>query len=90
MSKTDKIHSDITGKEYSPHQAVRIINPQQAIAYIYNGQELLDMYPSVDFKTGKPLLVYIFDRNGSQDVYDAWCKGELKKPTKETINENIN
>lgn len=71
-------HSDTIGKDYAPSRVVRILNIQQAIAYIKNNVELLDLYTSFDEKTGKDVLVFIFDRQKSKWAYDLWCKHELK------------
>mgnify|MGYP007104057047 CR=1 FL=1 len=72
------VTSYTTGKSYSPSDVVRIINFRQAAAYLAHGAELLDIYPSKDFKTGEPLLVYIYNRKETTPLYDLWCKHELK------------
>lgn len=69
--------SEVTGKRYLPKNVVRILNIQQVIAYLKYGVELLDIYPSADFETNKPLLVCLFDREKSKEAYDLWCKREL-------------
>lgn len=76
---SDKITSQTTGKQYNANKVVRIINTLQAASYMKHGAELLDIYPSRDFKSNdnKPLLVYIFDREATTPLYDAWCKREL-------------
>jgi hypothetical protein len=74
----EKVFSQTTGKSYSPVDVVRIINVKQAAAYINHGAELLDIYGSRDFKTGEPMLVYIFNRSETTALYDLWCKHELK------------
>lgn len=66
--------SGVTGRTYNVSDVVRIINYQQAIFYMNQGVKLVDVYPSIDFKSGKPLFVYIFDRKESHDAYDQWCK----------------
>lgn len=71
------VKSNITGKEYAVQDVVRILNVQQVIGYLKYGITLLDVYPSIDEKTDKPLLVFIFDRNESRIAYDLWCKREL-------------
>jgi hypothetical protein len=68
----------IKGIPYDPNKVVRILNTQQTAAYLKHGAELLDVYQSVDTKTGTPLLVYIFDRSKTKELYDLWCKHELK------------
>lgn len=74
---SNKITSQTTGKTYNADKVVRIINSLQSATYMTHGAELLDVYASKDFKTGKPLLVYIFDREATTPLYDAWCKREL-------------
>lgn len=74
---SDKIISQSTGKSYNASKVVRIINSLQAASYMKHGAELLDIYVSHDYKTDKPLLVYIFDRAATTPLYDAWCKREL-------------
>ena len=70
------VKSNFTGREYETKKVIRILNAQQAAAYIKHGIELLDLWLSKD-KDGKPILVFIFDREESKDVYDMWCKHEL-------------
>ena len=73
----ESVISNTTGKQYCPSDVVRILNPRQATLYIANGAELLDIYASKDFKTNDPLLVFIFNRQATTPLYDAWCKREL-------------
>ena len=71
------VKSNFTGKKYDPGKSVRILNMQQVAAYMDYGVELIDLYPSKDNKTGKPILVFIFDREESKEAYDLWCNHEL-------------
>ena len=32
----------------------------------------VDIYPSVDFNTGRPILVYIFEKEKTRDLYEQW------------------
>lgn len=34
----------------------------------------VDIYISRDFKTNKPIVCFLFLRDETKDVYDAWCK----------------
>lgn len=77
MNKDDYVHSDVTGKYYIPSKVVRIVNILQSVAYLNNGAQLLDIYPSKDYKTGKPILVFIFNRQDTKNLYDLWCRHEL-------------
>ena len=47
----------------------------------------IDIYPSQDFKTGKPMLVYLFIREDTKELYDKWCKREVDW---EVLNEENN
>ncbi len=74
----EMILSSTTGKYYDPSEVVRIINCKQSAAYMSHGAELLDIYPGKDFRTDEPLLVYIFNRKDTTELYDLWCKHMLK------------
>ena len=69
--------SEVTGKTYYASDVIRILNPNQVAFYLTKGINLLDVYPSADKDTGKPLLVFIFDRKESWPAYDMWCKRKL-------------
>lgn len=73
----NEVTSDVTGKVYDPSKVVRILNQLQACKYIKHNCLPLDIYPSIDFKTGQDVLVYIFDREQSRDLYSAWCDHKL-------------
>lgn len=70
------VKSNFTGKTYDPNKAVRILNMQQAAAYMNYGIDLIDLYSSKD-KNGKPILVFIFNREESKEAYDLWCNHAL-------------
>lgn len=74
----DYIISKTTGKKYYEVDIVKILNIAQVARYLSWGMELLDVYPSIDRKTGKQMLVFIFDRENSLCAYDAWCKRKIK------------
>ena len=71
------IKSKITGKQYNPRKCTRILNVQQAAAYMYAGAELTDLFVSKHYETGNPVLVFMFDREKCYDLYDAWCNHTL-------------
>ena len=73
----EMITSIFTGKPYDLSTSVRIINFKQASAYWNNGIAPLDIYPSRNFSTGEPCIVFVFDRERTQNFYDLWCKKEL-------------
>ena len=68
-------HSELRDFDYETRDTVKIINTRQAMKYIKHG-----VFP-VDFEyVSKPIegLYFIFDRDESQEVYDLWCRYELK------------
>lgn len=84
----ETIHSDVTGKDYLPKDVVRLLNIYQATYYISRGILPVDLYSSADYKTGQPRLVFLFNRQESKNIYDAWChrNGRIK-PQEKTENE---
>jgi hypothetical protein len=83
----DSIISSLTGKEINPQKMVRILNIYQATYYISRGIMPEDLYSSSDYRTGDPRLVFLFDREKSHEVYDAWCL--RNKKIKEANSFNI-
>lgn len=67
--------SNLTGQYYDLYKCVRIVNIQQVSAYLDNDADLLDVY--VGRNNGKRILVFLFDRDSTKDLYDKWCKREL-------------
>jgi len=47
------------------------------MAFISNGAELIDIYTSKDRKTGNPILIFVFDKESTKDLYELWMKHEL-------------
>ncbi len=72
--------SAVTGKKYDyfSKEYVRIINTKQAMAYLSNGGELIDIYTSRDRDTNKPILIFVFTMESTRSLYDLWCKHELE------------
>lgn len=79
--------SRINGREYNLYETCRILNLQQAIRYLANGIELIDLYTSKDRDDpDTQKLVFVFDRKGTKWAYDLWCKHELGFPENEDDN----
>ncbi len=75
---SDKIKGKFSNKEYYAKDAIRILDPKQAALYWNNHVEPLDIYPSRDYKTNKALIVFVFKRDETKEVFDLWCKHELE------------
>lgn len=74
----EKVYSRTTNKCYDVKRTVRILNAQQAAAYMCNGAELVDIYATRHYETGNPVVVFLFDRESTASLYDKWCNYELK------------
>ena len=70
--------SDTTGKTYCAEDCIRILNIKQLIFYMLNGIEVLDFYPSKDFKTGENIMVFLVDKKASQKVYQKWLESRYE------------
>lgn len=55
---------------FSVNNIVKIINYKQASMYIKHGVKPIDLYYT-------DVLVFVFDRDETREVYDKWCKYEL-------------
>ena len=73
----NKVKGKYSGKEYYASEAIRISNPLQAASYWENGLEPLDIYPTRNPETRKPVIVFVFNRVQSKPLFDLWCKKEL-------------
>ena len=73
----NKVTGKYSGKLYYASEAIRILDPQQAAAYWANNVVPLDIYSSRNYETGKPVIVFVFNRAETKDVFDKWCKHEL-------------
>lgn len=72
----EKVHSNVTGKDYYIKDVVRILNLRQICTFLKIGILPVDIYPSVDFKTGNPVLVAIFNKSETQDAYQRWKESD--------------
>lgn len=68
----EMMKSDVTGKVYCPSDCVRLVNVKQLLFYMNHNVEILDFYASKDFKTGEDILVFIVNKQESQNVYKLW------------------
>ena len=73
-----KVESNLHPRDYAPSEVCRILNMRQALLYIKSGLYPIDMYTSIDGKTGNDVLVMIFDKELSYPLYQAWCNHELE------------
>ncbi len=74
--QSDFIKSNLKPRDYLIKDVCRIVNPKQQRLYIKNKVYPIDIYMSVDFENN-PVMVMVFDRKDSMDVYDLWCDHKL-------------
>lgn len=84
----EKVYSDFTRREYDPSKCIRLVNYRQLMFYMKEGVEILDLYPSKDFKTGQDVLVYIVNRAESREAYEKWKAMRIKKIEEESYGKN--
>ena len=73
-----KIKTNLEAKDYILKDVVRIVNPKQQLLYIKNQVYPIDIYASMDNKTGNAIIVMIFLKEDTSEVYKKWCDHELE------------
>lgn len=81
MINHDLVNSHLCPRSYYPEEVVRIVNSKQFKLYVANGIYPIDIYTSMDRKTGKSILVMIFLKEETKEAYDLWCRYELEEDT---------
>lgn len=69
--------TNLKPRDYEPNEVCRIINPKQRDLYIINHAYPIDIYPSID-KNNNPIIVYIFLKKDTQELYKLWKNYELE------------
>lgn len=73
-----KLITNLKPRDYLLKDVVRIVNPKQQLLYIKNQVYPIDIYTSVDDKTGNSIIVMIFLKSDTSEVYRKWCDHELE------------
>lgn len=72
-----KIQTNLKPMDYDSKDVIRIVNPKQNLLYIKSGVYPIDLYTSVDEKTNNAVLVMIYLKTDTVEVYKKWCNYEL-------------
>lgn len=72
-----KIKTNLNPRDYTLGEIIRIVNPKQSLLYIKSGVYPIDMYTSIDERTNNAVLVMIFLKEETTEVYKKWCNYEL-------------
>ena len=70
------IKSNLHGRDYSEKVVVRIYNRDQQTFYVNSGVYPIDLYPSYNPKNDRKIIVMIFLRSDTIEVYKKWCNYE--------------
>ena len=72
------VKTHLKSRDYLPSDVVRIVNQKQVLLYAKNNVYPIDMYTSIDDKTNNTILVMIYLKEDTSDVYKKWCNYELE------------
>lgn len=70
--------SNISGKEYRLSDVVRIVDPKQQKLYVKNEVYPVDMFTTKDLYSDNQILVMIFNKEETKDLYVKWLNHELR------------
>lgn len=69
--------SKISNEEYSLHDVVRIVDPKQQKLYIKHDAYPVDMYVSRDMYSGDEILIMLFNKEETRELYVKWKNHKL-------------
>lgn len=72
------VKTHLKSRDYLPSDVVRIVNQKQVLLYAKNNVYPIDMYTSIDEKTNNTILVMIYLKEDTSEVYKKWCNYELE------------
>lgn len=66
------IESNLKPRSYNEKEIIRIYNRDQQTFYIDSGIYPIDLYPSYSPKNDRKIIVMIFLKNDTKEVYMKW------------------
>ena len=66
------IASNLKPRSYNEKEIIRIYNRDQQTFYIDSGIYPIDLYPSYSPKNDRKIIVMIFLKNDTKEVYMKW------------------
>ena len=66
------IESNLNGIKYTEKEVIRIYNRDQQTFYVDFGVYPIDLYTSYAPKNDRKIIVMIFNRNDTKEVYQKW------------------
>lgn len=71
------IKSNLHPIDYKAEDVVRICNVKQQIFYLSSNVYPVDIYTSYDGKNDRKIIVMIFLKVDTQELYKKWCNYDL-------------
>lgn len=59
-------------KNINLDKQIPILNPKQAAFYWNRGVKPMDIYPSIDIHTNNPIIIFVFNRDETYNLYKEW------------------
>lgn len=69
--------SNMSGKKYRLSDVVKIVDPKQQKLYIKNEVYPIDMFTTKDLYSDNQILVMLFNKEETKDLYIKWKNREL-------------
>ena len=69
----NKIETHLNSKDYTLKEVNRICNVKQQIYYMNSGVYPIDVYTSIDEKSNRNIIVMIFEKSKTKELYERWC-----------------
>jgi hypothetical protein len=73
-----KVKSNINDNEYDAKDVVRIVNQKQILFYINSGVYPIDLYASYDERNDRKIVVMIFEKERTKELYQKWCNYDVE------------
>lgn len=71
------IETNIKSRNYLQNEIVRICNVKQQIFYMSNNIYPIDIYISYDDKNDRKIIVMIFEKKNTKELYQKWINYEV-------------
>lgn len=72
------IKTNIKSRDYLQNEVNRICNVKQQIFYMSSGVYPIDVYPSFDERNDRKIIVMIFDRKDTKELYNKWKNHDVE------------
>lgn len=71
------IQTNINARDYKYNEVVRICNVKQQIFYLGSGVYPIDIYTSYDDKNDRKIIVMIFEKDKTKELYQKWLNYDV-------------